>query len=67
MLKNVDAQEKNQCVMLHLVAGAQWIREGRKNGAPDLARVLAETEEYAAEVLSVSHDAAKCNHDRDDR
>ena len=33
-LQNVEAKEKNPCVLLHLVAGAQWLREGRKMERP---------------------------------
>ena len=36
-------------MLLHAVAGAQWNREGRKNGIPTLARVLAEAEEWMLE------------------
>ena len=31
-LDHVDAQERNQCVLLHVVAGAQWARDGERNG-----------------------------------
>ena len=48
-LENVAAQERNRCVLLHLVAGTQWGREGKKNGAPTLAKVMAETEEWRRE------------------
>ena len=34
-LSNVDAQECNQCVLLHTVAGTQWAREGRKKRSPN--------------------------------
>ena len=37
---SIEAQEKNQCVLSHTVDGAQWIREGEKNGVPTLVRVL---------------------------
>ena len=40
---------ENQCVFLRTVAGEQWIREGRKNGIPTLARVLADAEEWRLE------------------
>ena len=46
VLGNVEDKEKNQCVILHVVDGAQWIREGRKNGVPTPTRVLADAEEW---------------------
>ena len=46
MMGNIEPQERNQCVLLHLVAGAQWVRDGEKNSIPTLARVIAEAEEW---------------------
>ena len=42
----IEPHEKNQCVLLHTVAGTQRLKEGKKNGIPVLARVLAEAEEW---------------------
>lgn len=44
ILGNIEPLELNRCVLLHAVAGAQWRREGRKNGIPTLSRALAEAE-----------------------
>ena len=51
-LDNVESQGRNQCVILHLVAGTQWDREGKKNGVPTLTNVLAEAEEWRREEFS---------------
>ena len=51
-LVNTDAFERNQCVLIHTVAGAQWAREGRRNGVPILSRVLAEAEEWRQEEFN---------------
>ena len=48
-LENIDVQERNLCVLLHTVSGAQWDREGDRNGFPTLARVLADEEEWLRE------------------
>ena len=41
VLGNVGPFEKNQCVLLHAVAGTQWNRDGRRNGIPTLAKALS--------------------------
>ena len=43
---NIDNREPNQCVVLHLVAGAQWDRTKRQQGIPEMQNVLLEVEEW---------------------
>ena len=56
-LGNIEPQEKDQCVLLRVVAGAQRIREARKNDIPILARVLAEVEEWRKEEYRQAREA----------
>ena len=39
---NLNNDEENQCVLLHLVAGVMWRRNGRRLGIPELSKILAE-------------------------
>ena len=58
---NVEKSESNQCVLLHLAAGAIWNRGGRKLGIPELSKILLETEEWRmAEVLQAKHALQYC-------
>ena len=49
LMGNIEHQVENQFVSLHAAAGAQSSREGRKNVAPTLARVLSAAEEWRTE------------------
>ena len=44
--KNVNNAEANKCVLLHLVAGAMWGRNGRRLEIPDLSQILSGDEEW---------------------
>ena len=44
--QNVDTSDPNHCVLLHLVAGAQWARCKRKQGIPEIRKVLLEAGEW---------------------
>lgn len=56
-LENIEPHEKNQCVLIHAVAGTQRHREGRKNGVPTLARVLMGAEEWRKEEYAQAKQA----------
>ena len=65
-LENADAQDRNQFALLHAVAGTQWSREGRRNGAPTLPRVLAEAEEWGGEEFDSDRRAVAASSERKD-
>ena len=48
------------------MAGAQWAREGRKNGIPTLARIMAEAEEWRKEEFGEAQKALGTSEGRDD-
>ena len=56
-LGNIGSSGKNQCVLLHAVAGTQWNREGKRNGVPTLARGLDEAEEWQKEEFAQAKNA----------
>ena len=59
MLESIEPQEKNQCVLLHTAAGTQWVKGGKRNGIPILARVLAESEEWRKEEFAQAKEAIR--------
>ena len=59
---NVEKVEINQCVLLHLVAGVMWNRNGRRLGIPELSKILSEAEEWGMEEVSQANQAEQeCN------
>ena len=57
--KNIDSTECNQCVLLHLVAGLQWVRMQRQQGIPEKRKVLLEVEEWRMEEIVQAKEALK--------
>ena len=62
---NIDIHEANQCLLLHLVAGVQWIRE-KKHGIPVSSQVMQEDEEWRCDEIAQSKLAPEQYTQRDD-
>ena len=64
-MKSTDGLGRNQCVLSDAVAGSQLIRNGSRNGIPDMRNVLDDAYEWREmECLSAKGDTTSIDHGR---